>query len=364
MRPWLRTTFTRRQALALVLALVLAAPLQGHAQGQVDAATRSQVIARVIALMDERYVFPEVAREAASALRDPARLQALQTDDAGAFARGLTELLQSTTRDKHLRVTHSATPVPEPRHDRPADADVARFLAEDRFRNHGIERVERLPGNIGLLELRSFSRADWVGDKLAAAMTLLADTDALVVDLRRNGGGDPATVALLTSYLLDRRTHLNSLYFRPSGKTQQYWSHDWVPGRRFGGTKPVWVLTSSRTFSGAEEFAYNLQALGRATLVGETTGGGAHPGELRKVGEHFRMFVATGRAINPLTGTNWEGRGVVPELAVAAGDALRVAQLRLLPALRDQAEARGETQLRDALKARQAELEAAGKAGG
>lgn len=338
----------------LALALVLTAAL-AQAQPALDAATRAQVIDHVIAAMNERYVFPDVARMVEAALRDPARRRALDTDDAKEFARRLTEALQAPTRDKHLRVMASELPVPEPTDSsRPAAEDVARFKAQEEQRNFGVERVERLPGNIGYLELRGFANAEWAGEAIASAMNLLAHTEALIVDLRRNGGGDPETVALATSYLLDERTHLNDLYFRPDNRTTQYWSLDWVPGKRFGGRKPVYVLTSSRTFSAAEEFSYNLKNLKRATLVGETTGGGAHPGELRKVGTHFRMFVATGRAINPISKTNWEGTGVEPDIKVTADDALRIAQLRLLPAIRDKASDRAQ---RDALSARIAELE-------
>lgn len=328
----------------------------------VDAATRQQVIARVVALMHERYVFPDVAKQVEAALREPARRTALEVDDAAAFARALTEALQAVSRDKHLRVMHSALPVPESSGAAPAAADIERFRVEAERGNYGVERIERLPGNIGYLELRGFQRAEWAGEAIAAAMTVLSRTDALIVDLRRNGGGDPATVALLTSYLLDERTHLNSLYFRPSDTTQQFWTQDWVPGRRYGGTKPVYVLTSSRTFSGAEEFSYNLQQLKRATIVGETTGGGAHPGELRKVGEHFRMFVATGRAINPISKTNWEGTGVQPDVPVKADDALRVAQLRALPAIRDRLTAPADAPARNAVQARIDELTKAGGA--
>jgi hypothetical protein len=338
----------------LICSLSLAATL-AQAQPALDAGTRQRVIDNVIAAMNERYVFPDVAKKVEAALRDPAQRGALDTDDPKAFAQRLTEALQAQTRDKHLRVMASEQPVPEPTQaHRPAAEDIARFKAQEEARNFGVERVERLPGNIGYLELRGFANAEWAGDAIASAMSLVAHTEALIVDLRRNGGGDPATVALVTSYLLDERTHLNDLYFRPENQTTQYWSLDWVPGKRFGGRKPVYVLTSGRTFSGAEEFSYNLKNLKRATLIGETTGGGAHPGELRKVGTHFRMFVATGRAINPISKTNWEGTGVEPDVKVKADDALRIAQLRALPALRDKAADRA---LRDALAARIAELE-------
>lgn len=343
-----------RAPLALTVPLLLAAAL-AHAQAPLDAATRQSVIDNVVAVMNERYVFPDVARRVETALRDPARRAALDTPDPKDFAERLTGALHAETRDKHLRVRYSDTPVPDAGADqRPAAEDIARFRAEARRGNYGVERVERLPGNIGYIELRGFANLAWAGEAITAAMTLVAHANALIVDLRRNGGGDPATVAWMTSYLFDERTHLNDLYFRPENRITQFWTQAWVPGPRFGGQKPVMVLTSGHTFSGAEEFSYNLKNLKRATIVGETTGGGAHPGELRKVGTHFRMFVATGRAINPVSQTNWEGTGVEPDVKVQADDALRVAQLRLLPALRDAATDQG---VRDALAARVAALE-------
>ncbi len=311
--------------LALAAAAATAQPI--------DATTRRQVVDEVVRQLQARYVFPEVARQVATALQGPARRWDVDSDGPG-FARALTDELQALTRDKHLRVSHSEAPVPDPRPDQGlAEAEIERYKRSAVASNFGVERVERLPGNIGYLELRSFTSAEWAGDAIAAAMSLLSRTEALIVDLRRNGGGDPATVALLSSYLFERKTHLNDLYFRPSDRTTQFWTHDWVPGTRFGGSKPVYVLTSKRTFSGAEEFSYNLKTHKRATLIGETTGGGAHPGEQRKVGSHFRAFIPTGRAINPITKTNWEGTGVEPDVKVDAADALRVAQLRALAPL-------------------------------
>jgi len=191
-----------------------------------------------------------------------------------------------------------------------------------------LEKFEHLPGNIAYLELGGFLNAETSGDALAAAMTLVADSDALIVDLRRNGGGDPATVALISSYLFDGEpVHLNDLYYRWSGQTQQYWTHAWVPGKRYGADKPVYVLTSGRTFSAAEEFTNNLKTLRRATIVGATTGGGANPGDVFKLAEHVGVFIPTGRAINPITKTNWEGTGVTPDVAVPQEQALLTAQI-------------------------------------
>jgi C-terminal processing protease CtpA/Prc len=193
--------------------------------------------------------------------------------------------------------------------------------------NYGFERAERLPGNIGYLDLRAFMDAREGGATAAAAMAFLANTNALIVDIRRNGGGGPEMVALVSSYLFDERVHLNSLYWREGDRTDQFWTTDWVPGPRFGGSRPVYVLTSGETFSAAEEFAYNLQTRKRATIVGETTGGGAHPGGPARLTEHFRLFIPRGRAINPVTGDNWEGRGVKPDVPVPATDALRTARV-------------------------------------
>ncbi|MEO6089428.1 MAG: S41 family peptidase, partial [Umezawaea sp.] len=176
---------------------------------------------------------------------------------------------------------------------------------------------------IALLELApSLFPVDLCGEAIAAALTIVADAEALILDLRENGGGDPATVALVCSYLLDEPTHLNTMYFRDGESYRQSWSLPHVPGKRFGGTKPVYVLTSGRTFSGAEELSYDLQQLGRATVVGEQTGGGAHPRRGFRVHPHLEATIPTGRAINPVSGTNWELVGVTPDIEVPAEEAL------------------------------------------
>src|SRR5207253_8430372 len=153
----------------------------------------------------------------------------------------------------------------------------------------------------------------------------LADTDALIIDLRDNGGGQPRMVAYIASYLFDKRMHLNDLYERRTNSTQEFWTRD-VPGRKFGGTKPVYLLTSKRTFSGAEEFSYDLQSLGRATIIGETTGGGAHPTQQFRIDDRFVIGVPFARAINPITKTNWEGGRVASDVRVPAADALETAR--------------------------------------
>ncbi len=288
----------------------------------VDAATRGQVIDAALKALDQSYVFPEVAAKMEKSIRArQAAGEYAALASSHEFAKALTGHLQEISRDKHLRVTYGS-----PMQRRPG--------APPRFTNHGYEKVEKLPGNIGYLELRTFMGSGPEAEAAASkAMSELADTDALIVDLRANGGGSPHMVALVSSYLFDQPTHLNSLYWREGDRTDEFWTTKEVTGKRFGQSKPVYVLTSKRTFSGAEEFSYNLKNLKRATLVGETTGGGAHPGAIRELVGEFAMFVPTGRAVSPITNTNWEGTGVVPDVATSADEALERARALALKTL-------------------------------
>jgi C-terminal processing protease CtpA/Prc len=191
--------------------------------------------------------------------------------------------------------------------------------------NFGIRRVERLDGNVGYLDLRRVAMAANAGPAVAAAMELVAGTYALIFDLRHNGGGAPDGVALWCSYLLtEEPTHLNDIFHADTGQTRQFWSLPYVPGTRYVD-RPVYVLTSRHTFSGGEELCYNLQALGRAELIGETTGGGAHPTRGFRISPAVHIGIPFARSVNPVTGTNWEGTGVVPDVAVPEAEAYDVA---------------------------------------
>jgi tetratricopeptide (TPR) repeat protein len=185
---------------------------------------------------------------------------------------------------------------------------------------------------VGYLKFDYFGPLPLVRETAAAAMHMLAGADAIIFDMRENGGGSPETVQFICTYLFGERTHLNSLYWREGDRTEEFWTLDDVPGERMPDV-PVFVLTSSETFSGAEEFAYNLRTRERATLVGETTGGGANPGGGYPLAAGLGLFVPEGRAINPVTGTNWEGTGVEPHVEASAESALDVA----LPLARDAA---------------------------
>jgi hypothetical protein len=297
---------------------------------KIDAATRARVIDGAVAKLNEFYVFPETAKKMAEAVQ--ARLKSGGYDaitDADDFAAKLTEDLRAVSNDKHLGVNFSARVIPkqEPNANPTPTPDPA---AQERRRtqmqrsNCAFEKVEWLPSNIGYLKFNGFADPEICGPTVTAAMNFLAHVDALIIDLRSNGGGDPAMVAYICSYLFAERTHLNDLYNRKEDKTTEYWTRD-VPGPRLA-KQPVFVLTSKRTFSGAEEFAYNLKNQKRATIVGETTGGGAHPVSGHRIDDHFGIGVPFARAINPITKTNWEGTGVEPDIKVPASEALEVAK--------------------------------------
>ncbi len=298
----------------------------------IDSATRTAVIDSLISELNNDYVFAETAKKMETDLR--ARQTSKDYDSitsARAFAEKLTADLQSVSKDKHLRVRFSAQPIPIRKERRePTEAERAESRWFSQRVNYGFEKVERLNGNVGYIDLRGFSDHEAGAETVSAAMTLVGNTEALIFDLRQNGGGSPAMVALISSYLFgDKPVHLNSLYWRKGDKTEEFWTKPSSATKTFPN-KDIYVLTSNRTFSGAEEFSYNLKNLKRATIIGETTGGGAHPGGTVRLADHFGAFIPSGRAINPITKTNWEGTGVEPDIKVPKDQALKVAYLMAL----------------------------------
>jgi len=292
---------------------------------KIDAAAKARVIDGAIANLNEFYIFPDVAKKMEETLR--ARQKQGDFDavtDGEAFATTLTEQLQGVSHDKHLRVNFSPAPIPQPSAGPNPDMDAQMQTQMERS-NCAFETVEHLPSNIGYLKFNGFADPAHCGPTATAAMNFLGNVNAIIFDLRENGGGDPRMIAYLSTYLFSEPTHLNDLYNRKEDSTTQYWTLPYVPGKRLAG-KPVFVLTSSRTFSGGEEFTYNLKMLKRATIIGETTGGGAHPVSGHRIDDHFMIGVPFARAVNPISKTNWEGTGVEPDVKVPAGDALDVAK--------------------------------------
>jgi hypothetical protein len=302
---------------------------------EVDRTTRLQVIDTLIAKLNAYYVFPDKAQQVELVLRQHQREGKYEgITDGKQLAKQLLDDIDGVVHDKHMLIDVSARPVP------PDDAmppppqtraewekqvppgALERILAS----NLGVEKVDHLAPRIGYLQLSSFGPVFLISDKFAAAMNELADTDGLIVDLRNNGGGGGDSVALLISYLVDQRTRLNDTWDRATGISTQYWTQDKLDGKRYGGKKPVLILTGPNTKSAAESFAYQMQVLKRATVIGERTWGGANPSRPYRLSEHFAAFIPSKRSISPVTHTNWEGTGVIPDVAAKADDALAAAK--------------------------------------
>ena len=307
----------KRILAALLLALACA---HEPAAAATDLPERKAAIDATAQLLESRYVYADRGKKLARQLRRERNASWVVAGSGVDFAAALTRKLRDASGDGHFKVDF--------REQAEAAADESTFGAAEfekfygKAVNHGFEQVRRLDGNIGYLDLRVFAPPSMGADLAVAAMTLLAETSALIVDLRHNGGGDGAMALLLAAYLLDGPTQMSGVYDRPSDTLTPASTPAWVPGRRFGAAKPVYVLISRRTFSAAEAFAYDLQALKRVTIVGEPSGGGAHPFEYRKLSEHFMLSLPEARSVNPITGKDWEGVGVIPDVRVDAERAL------------------------------------------
>ncbi len=275
---------------------------------------KKEVIQSISQLMNDFYVFPEVAKLTEAHLK----AQLLdgyfdQFENNETFATALTNSVQAINKDKHMRIWSNQPSInSEKSQERTVDEYI---IGIDRSRgaNSGFNTVKILDGNVGYLDLRGFAGME-TGKHIADAyMKLMSRTDAIIIDLSKNGGGSPRMVQYLCSYFFNQKLLLNSLYWREGNSTEEFWTLDEVGGRRMPDV-PLFIITSERTFSGAEEFSYNMQTQKRATLVGKTTGGGANPGRGMRINENLRVFIPTGKAINPITKTNWEGVGVIPEI--------------------------------------------------
>jgi Peptidase family S41 len=293
-------------------------------------AEQRDVKSQLVALLQQHYVFPDVAVTLAGLL---ATTPDVTDATPETFAAAITTRLQSVNGDKHLRLIHHAEALPQ-NFGEDDEADLGALRTWARTSGDGIARVQRLAGNVGYIDIRLLFPPAFAGDGTVSAMTLLASADALLVDLRKCLGGDPTAVALLCGYLFDEPVELSGIYDRAADRVHQSWTAPYLPGARYGAVKPVYVLTSSTTFSGGEQVAYDLQQIGRATVVGERTRGGAHPRRGFRIHPHLEAAIPVGRSVSPLSGTNWESVGVAPDIAVPAVDAPRTAFLMALEQIR------------------------------
>jgi retinol-binding protein 3 len=309
----------------------LAWPAAGE---QIDAAVPQEVAEKFARALTNDYAYADKGASMAAAVR--AKLESRAYDQIASpeeFAKALQGDARAVVDDRHLRVWYNDRSDLMARRGPPSPE----MLAKQRKSNGAIPKVEILAGNISYMQVNGMPPPDVSRDAIAAAFAFLRNADALIIDLRANGGGEPATVALYNSYLSEGAPHVTRyIHWRKNDYVQEFKTTD-LGELAYGAKKPVFALTSHRTFSGGEGFAYDLKAFKRGIVVGETTGGGADPGDVQSLGHGFMTFMPEGYAINPVTNTNWEGVGVKPDVEVPAGQALIKAEILGVERLKDSA---------------------------
>ena len=318
---------------ALLVLLTMAAHAQTAQDVPITAQYRAEIIDSVAAKLGRGYFDSKVAAVIQQKLSDRSVRKSYDGLDTGpALVAALTRDLQAWGGDRHLYVVFSAKPRPMPKPGAPSAEMEALRTEQARARSFGFHALERLTGNVGYLELGRFEPAPLAGPTLTAAMQFLANTDALIIDLRGNGGGRADMVALMASYFLAEQTKLATLARRDPGAGDEIWSAAFVQAPLYLD-KPVFILTSGRTFSAAEALTYDLKHFANATVVGEKTRGGANPGGVQQINEHFAVSVPTARVVHAATGTNWDANGIAPDVAVSAAEAKRTAHKLAIEAL-------------------------------
>ncbi len=327
-QEWKMATSFPQYVFCLWLLATTVAGQQQPAEISVDAGTRRTIVTSLAAKIEAGYVNPEVGRNTARNL--------LKAEEAGAyngftaakaFAGKITVDLRSATQDGHIAFYF------DPESSVPPQSGSQPAGSRERF-NFGFFKVERLDGNIGYLDLRSFANLEEGRETASTYLDALANFDAIIIDLRNNGGGNTPMVGYVASYLFGPKpVHLTDMYWRDRNQNIEVWTEASISGRR-SATQDLYLLIGPNTFSAAEDFCYSLQQLKRATLVGERTGGGAHMGRgLQRLSPLFTAFIPTGESRNPITKTNWENIGVQPDVRSPAERALAEAHALALKKL-------------------------------
>ncbi|WP_088009116.1 S41 family peptidase [Indiicoccus explosivorum] len=280
-------------------------------------------------LLKQNYVYPEAADSICRQLAEQVKqLDLSKGISRTEFKQTVEQAMQSVNHDKHLHIFYQT----ETHTEISPDTVLDDHQLKARKTNYGFHRIERLPGNIGYLDLRVFYENEIASETAAHAMNALAHTDALIIDLRKNLGGTPYMVAFLASYFVSEPTHIDTFYRRDEDSHSQIWTLPYVPGILYGD-KPLYILTSRQTFSAGELFSYALKHLNRAEIIGERTGGGANAGNYHQVTENIRLFIPSGMPVSPFTGSNWDGTGVEPDVEIPADEAFGAAYTKALTAV-------------------------------
>lgn len=297
---------------------------------------KEKIIAEICDLIKTQYVIPQKAEKIAHAIFDNFKNQKYDDSiDGQKFAQSIDIDLKKISGDKHMGFSYNPQLVSEIKKKIGENTTEVYFtperVKEARKDNFGFKEVRILKGNIGYLDLHSFFHTKYAGEKVISAMNFLKDCKAIIIDLRRNGGGSETMVSLLASYFFekDKNIHLNSLVIFPEKKEVQTRTSPFVSGETMPNA-PLYILTSSRTFSAAESFSYSMKHLGRATIIGETSRGGAHGLNILPVQNDFVIYLPNEKPVNPITKSNWEKIGVQPDIRVNASSAFNVAYTEAL----------------------------------
>jgi hypothetical protein len=294
---------------------------------QLTKSEKIQVLDSAARMIEGTYIFPDKAKAVTFALREREKEGRYDTiTNQKEFAAAVTRDLQNVTLDLHLKFNYdkkvnSSAKSTGGNNSSPSWLDQ---LMKDN--NFGITSKSILPGNIGYINFSLFGPLSLCADSLVKAMEYVISTDALILDLRScRGSLDQNTLPFFCGYFFEEPVHLADFYIRSENLTRQFWSAAWIPGKKYLN-KPIYILTSGRTFSGGEAFSYDMQQLKRATIIGQVTRGGAHPTELHRLNDDFTLSIPYARTINAITKADWEQTGVVPDVAVRSNLALFHAQ--------------------------------------
>ncbi len=324
---------------AVVFFFIALLAMGGTKEMKMDSKIKKAIIDSVNRLIIEKYVLRDVAQQLADYLNEKFKNGSYDTlHSPTEFANAVWADLRESSNDNHFFIEYNperARLVTAEKSQSAEEVEKANMaMAEkDRLTNFGFKRVEILKGNVGYLDLDFFSNPDYAGATAVASMNFLANSDAVIIDLRDTPGGKPTMVQLLSSYFVrgteQGRTHLNTLEQVYDGKVEQYWTIPYVPGKRMYDTY-LYILTDGYTGSAAEEFTHNMKALDRAVIIGETTVGSGHNVDIEVIQKNFVMHLPVRRPINPITGTGWERTGIEPHISVPGRQALDKAYLMAL----------------------------------
>ena len=303
---------------------------------RMDKKLRQETVNQIAQILNNKYVIPEIAKKYSNQIvKQLENGEYKNIVDPMEFAEKITNEIKAVQDDQHFQIRYDPGAVQNMRYgneisESERETNRARQLRNEKRRNYGFKELKILPGNIGYLKLNEFA-SERASETAIAAMNFLTHSDAVIFDIRDNGGGSNDMIEIIGSYLFsnDYPREFSSIYNRITDKLLTYKTQAYVPGKRLVNTD-LYILVSNSTFSAAEAFAYDLKHMKRAKIVGERTSGGAHSARTFIINDHFVIDLPFARAISPITKTNWEGTGVEPDIICEADDALQTAQSIIL----------------------------------